>query len=82
MYKVATNTPKELKLASNNCYDNVSLPCGQIYTVYKISPKIHVILTKDNLKFLFIPKHFEIICNNHKFYLTWFLLSDKMDKNA
>ena len=51
MYKVATNTPKELKLASNNCYDNVSLPCGQIYTVYKISTKIHFILTKDNLKF-------------------------------
>ena len=51
MYKIATNTPKELKLALNNCYDNVSLPCGQIYTVYKISTKIHVILMKDNLKF-------------------------------
>ena len=51
MYKIATNTPKELKLASNNCYDNVSLPCGQIYTVYKLSAKIHFILTKDNLKF-------------------------------
>ena len=50
MYNIATNTPKELKLASNNCYDNVTLPCGQIYTVYKIY-KIHVILTKDNLKF-------------------------------
>ena len=51
MYNIATNTPKELKLGSNNCYDNVSLPCGQIYTVYKISTKIHVMLTKSNLKF-------------------------------
>ena len=48
---VPTYTPKVLKFASNNCYDNGSLSCGQIYTVYKISTKIHVILTKDNFKF-------------------------------
>ena len=56
MYTITTNLLSELKLASNNYYDNVSLPCGQIYTVYRISTKIHVILTKDNIKFSIILK--------------------------
>ena len=58
MYSIDTNVPKELKLASNSCYDNVSFPCDQIYTLYRISTKIHVILTKDNLKFTIYTQTF------------------------
>ena len=70
MYNITINIPRELKLASNNCYDNVSMPCGQIFTVYWISTKILVILTKDNIKFSIYTQAF--ICNIHHgfFYQT------------
>ena len=76
MNSIITNIHRELKLASNNCYYNVSLPCGQIYTGNRISTKIHAILTKDNIK------HFEIICNNHKTLSSMVSFIRQMDNNA
>ena len=83
------NILKELKLALNNCYDNVSLSCGKmhVYTVYMISTKIRVILTKDNINiniinFLFIPEHFEIISNGHKTLSSMVSFIRQMDNNT